>query len=332
MTIPRQNNFDLLRLIFASIVVLYHCHDLGRNTAYSWVPFVTSSRFAVEGFFAMSGCLIIGSYDQNPALREYLEKRARRLLPAYWAALIFTLILGVLMSDLSAEAFLRSSSTWKYVVANLTFLNFLHPTLPGLFTGNPAMPTVNGALWTIKVEVMFYLLVPAIVACCRRLGRWQTLSAIYFASVSFRIWCSHLNHPSLSNQLPGQLCFFAVGAMVYFYYPWFRTHRTWMWLCAVISYSLSLYLGWIVFRALGVALGVMCLGLLVPNRRGLTKYGDFSYGTYVFHFPVVQTFVSLGVVSAYPNIALGLVCFTVGLLAIASWNFVEKPFLRRPKI
>jgi peptidoglycan/LPS O-acetylase OafA/YrhL len=176
---------------------------------------------------------------------------------------------------------------------------------------------------------MFYLLVPAIVACCRRLGRWQTLGAIYLLSVAFRVLCSRLNHPSLSIQLPGQLCFFVIGAFVYFYYPWFIKHSNWMWLAAIVSYSLSHYFGWVIFRALGVGLGVMCVGLLLPYRRGPTKYGDFSYGIYVFHFPVIQTFVSLGIMSAYPYPALGLVCFTVGLVALASWNFIEKPFLRR---
>jgi peptidoglycan/LPS O-acetylase OafA/YrhL len=150
-------------------------------------------------------------------------------------------------------------------------------------------------------------------------------------SVLFRALCSHLNRPSLSIQLPGQLCFFVVGALVYFYYPLFKKHPIWMWLIAIISYSLSLYLGWIIFRAVGVALGVMCLGLLLPYRPGLTRHGDFSYGTYVFHFPVIQLFVSLGIVSAYPNMALGLIFFTVGLIAMASWNFIEKPFLRRTK-
>src|ERR1700692_4474705 len=121
MTIPRQNNFDLLRLIFASMVVLYHCHDLSLNPTYSWITFVANSRLAVEGFFAMSGYLIVGSYDQNSNLIEYLQKRARMLLPAYWAALIFTLILAVFQSKLAVGAFLRSPSTWKYILADLAF-------------------------------------------------------------------------------------------------------------------------------------------------------------------------------------------------------------------
>jgi peptidoglycan/LPS O-acetylase OafA/YrhL len=324
---PRNNNFDLLRMLFASMVVLYHCHDLSLNTSYFWIPYVTSSGLAVEGFFAMSGCLIVGSYDRNPAIGSYLEKRARRLLPAYWAALLFTLILALFMSSLPVFALLRSPSTYKYILANLTFLSFLHPVLPGLFVHNPVLAAVNGALWTIKVEVMFYLLVPAIVACGRRFGHCETLSGIFLLSVGYRVLCSHLHHPLLAVQLPGQLCFFVIGSLTYYYYPWFQRCRHWMWTTALISYLLSVFLGWIAFRAIGVGLGVMCLGLLLPCMRGPTKYGDFSYGTYVFHFPVIQAFISRGIVNAVPNAALGLICLTTGCLAIASWYLVERPWL-----
>jgi len=331
MALSRHNNFDILRLLFASMVVLYHCHDLSRNAAYSWIPFIASSRLAVEGFFTMSGCLIVGSYDQNPRLGQYFEKRARRLLPAYWCALIFSLILGLFESSLHFGTFLRSPETWKYIFANLSFLNFLHPTLPGVFLDNPVMPAVNGALWTIKVEVMFYLLVPAIVFCCRRLGVWQTLATTFISSILFRIIASHSNYPALITQLPGQLCFFAIGALAYFYYPQFMNRRLWMWVLALVSYVISLGTGWIFFRALGVGLGVLCAGLLIPYYRGITKYGDFSYGLYVFHFPIIQAFIALGIVSRHPFIALILICISVGCMATFSWNVVEKPFLKRKK-
>jgi len=326
---PRSNNFDLLRLLFATMVVFYHCHDLSQSSAYSWIPLVANSRLAVEGFFAMSGCLIVGSYDQDSRLTEYLKKRARRVLPAYWAALIFTLVLASFLSSLRIQDLLRSPSTWKFIFANLTFANFLHPAFPGLFADNPMTSAVNGALWTIKVEIMFYLLVPAIVKCCRLLGRWQTLTGMFLLSVGYRVVCSHLNHPRMEIQLPGQLCFFVVGSLVYYYYPWFKNHRRWMWPCAIISFILSFCLGWIALRAIGVALGVMCAGLLLPPWRGPTKYGDFSYGTYVFHFPVIQAFIALGVVSAYPNLALWLICITVVLLAVTSWYLIERPCLQK---
>jgi peptidoglycan/LPS O-acetylase OafA/YrhL len=324
---PRNNNFDLLRLIFACMVVMYHCHDWSLNPSYFWIPYVTSSRLAVEGFFAMSGCLIVASYDRNPALGKYLEKRARRLLPAYWTALLFTLMLALLMSSLPVVTLLRTRATYEYILANLTFLNFLQPVLPGLFAHNPVLIVANGALWTIKVEVMFYLLVPAMTACGRRFGHGETLSGIFLLSVIYRALCFRMNQRTMALQLPGQLCFFVMGSLTYHYYPWFLRCRHWIWTSAIVSYLLSLYLGWITFRAIGVGLGVMCVGLLLPCLRGPTKYGDFSYGTYVYHSPVVQAFISLGIVKAAPVAALGLICLTTGCLAIASWHLIERPWL-----
>jgi peptidoglycan/LPS O-acetylase OafA/YrhL len=86
----RHNNFDLLRLLFASIVLLYHCYDLSFSPEYFWIPRVASADLAVQGFFAMSGFLIVSSYESSSTLRSYLSNRGRRILPAYWAALIFT--------------------------------------------------------------------------------------------------------------------------------------------------------------------------------------------------------------------------------------------------
>jgi peptidoglycan/LPS O-acetylase OafA/YrhL len=130
-TMPRSNNFDILRLAFASMVVLFHCYDLSLESTLNWVPHICSARLAVEGFFAMSGCLIVGSYENSSSLRKYLEKRAKRILPGYWLALLFTLVIGVTFSTLSPSVFLRSPDTWKYTSANLGFLNFIHPNLPG---------------------------------------------------------------------------------------------------------------------------------------------------------------------------------------------------------
>lgn len=327
--IRRKNNFDLLRLIFASIVVLFHCSDLSFDPAYAWIPKLISATLAVQGFFTMSGFLIIRSYDRDSQLWSYLEKRARRIFPAYWAALVFTLLIGAVFSILPLRSFVGSSSTWKYICSNLLLVNFLNPTLPGLFTSNPVMQSVNGALWTIKVEVAFYLIVPLIVVGCRKWGRWQVLCGIFLLSVFYRNVCDHFHRPKLEIQLPGQLCFFIVGALVYYYYEYFDRHRRWMWFSAIICYVASIVVGGSVLRALGVALGVMCIALLFPSIGQPAKHGDFSYGIYVFHFPIIQLFISLGLVHFHPQIALGVILVCVGAIAFASWKFVEEPCLKR---
>jgi peptidoglycan/LPS O-acetylase OafA/YrhL len=324
----RHNNFDLLRLLFASIVVLYHCYDLSFSPAYLWIPYVASANLAVQGFFAMSGFLIIGSYESSSTLRSYLNKRGRRILPAYWAALIFTLILGMFFSTLPVRAFLSSGSTWKYAGANFCFANFLHPSLPGLFEKNPVMSSVNGSLWTIKLEVMFYLSVPVIVWLCRKMGKSQVLGGLFLLSVIY-VSLMQRFHPTLASQLPGQLCFFMVGALAYYYRDWCKRNAWLAWTIAIICYLISIFSGWIAFRAVGVSLGVICFALLVPPIGRPAKYGDFSYGTYVYHFPVIQTFIALGLIKSHPELALGLILLSVAALSFTSWNLIEKPFLRR---
>jgi peptidoglycan/LPS O-acetylase OafA/YrhL len=325
----RANNFDLLRLLFALIVVLAHCHDLSLQPTLWWIPRIFSSRIAVEGFFAMSGYLIVASYDRSSSLSSYLKKRARRILPAYWAALIFSLVLGTVFTSLPASVFWQSYDTWKYILANLSLANFLHPALPGLFVNNPAESAVNGALWTIKVEVLFYLSVPGVAVLCRRFGKWQALSTIFFLSICYRALCEHTNHPTLATQFPGQLSYFIVGSMAYYYHHRFREVRTSAWIIALSTYILYLATDWMALRAFSVPLLVLCFAFFFPRVIGPTKYGDFSYGIYVFHCPIIQTLVGWGMFLLHPTLSVAFVVLVVTLLAVASWNLIERPSLGR---
>ncbi len=233
----------------------------------------------------MSGYLIVASYDRSSSLSNYLKKRARRILPAYWATLVFSLILGTAFSRISAVEFWKSLETWKYIFSNLSFANFLHPTLPGLFLHNPGQLTVNGALWTIKVEVMFYLLVPGIVVLCRRLGRWQVLSIIFFLSAVYRTACEGAGHPSLAMQLPGQLCYFAIGSLVYYYYPWFCKHGTWMWATAISSYLLYLAIDGIVLSGFLDPFGSPLFRVSFPSLSGSNQVRRFFLWNLCFSLP-----------------------------------------------
>lgn len=104
-----------------------------------------------------------------------------------------------------------------YLAANLVFLNFLAPNLPGVFATNP-VTEVNGALWTLKVEVMFYAAVPVIAWLCRRLGTALVLLGLYLASVAYYLILGQLAeahgsqlYAQLQRQLPGQLSYFVAG-------------------------------------------------------------------------------------------------------------------------
>jgi peptidoglycan/LPS O-acetylase OafA/YrhL len=323
------NNFDVLRLSLAGMVVLAHCHDLSRAAELAWITRVISSRVAVEGFFAMSGYLIVASYERSSSLHSYCSKRARRILPAYWGALVFTVALGAALSTLSIFPFLRSPETWKYVAATLSFASFLHPTLPGVFASNPGVIAANGALWTIKVEIMFYLLVPGLVFLCRRAGRWRTLGLTFVASVCYRTACQASGHEALALQLPGQLAFFAIGALIHYNHAEFVRRGRWMWTIGGAAFLAHVATGGFGLRAVGIAVLTLCAALLAPSVEGPTRWGDFSYGIYVTHFPIVQACVALGCfrIEPYFGVAVALVC--VAAVAAGSWFGIERRWLNR---
>ncbi len=332
VSIPKVNNFDILRLVLAWMVVFYHAALLSKAAQLAWVPTWSDGTVAVEGFFAISGCLITMSYDRNSNLKDYLIRRAERILPAYYAATVFVLVLGVLLTNLSLVKLLTSRRTLSFLAANVVFLGHIHPNLPGVYMGNPLTSAVNGALWTIKVEVLFYLFVPVFFYLCRRLGKPWVILGLCIGSVIYQAVLTRLGMVEYARQLPGQLSFFMIGAAVYFYYPIFRKYSAWMWGICVASILIYFAIHIFVFRIVGVSLATLCVGLLLPVFKGPTRYGDFSYGTYVLHYPLIQAFVALGLFTASAWAGMTACAVAVLILSVLSWNLVEKKFLRRQRV
>jgi peptidoglycan/LPS O-acetylase OafA/YrhL len=328
----RDNSFDLIRLGLAWIVVGAHCHDLSLSPALQpYGPLLQSGR-AVDAFFAISGCLIVASWDRTRSTREYFVRRARRILPAYWLALFFCLVLGAVMTTLPETGYWHSVETWKYLGANILFLNFLHPGLPGVFQANPLEPAMDGALWTIKLEVMFYLIVPVLVWFVRRWKPLPVLGSVFVLSVGYHEFLAHRGHHNLAIQLPGQLCFFMVGALVYYNYNWFEANRGKVWLVSLPLLALAVATNWFVLDALAIPLFTLAVAFLLPTYRGITAHGDFSYGTYVLHFPIVQAVIALGLFAYSPWLAVGVVVVCVAAAAVFSWFAVERQFLRPARV
>lgn len=316
----RNNNFDIVRLILATIVVFYHSAALSLSSSLAFVPSVFSGHVAVDGFFAISGFLIFASYDRCKSLKEYFTNRAFRILPGYWLSTVFCLLIAFSLGHFHVG---------KFLLANLAFANFLHPGIDGVFQSNPANPYMNGALWTIKVEVMFYLSVPFIAWFCRKLNRDAVLWTLIILSILYRVMFAH--HESLSVQLPGQLSFFLIGTLIYYHLAFFKKHGLWMMPAAIICFALHAWTGWFFLRPFAVATLTMGASLLVPEIKGPTRWGDFSYGTYILHYPIIQIIVAAGLYNNHPWAAFSLGLLCVAVAAIFSWFVVEKPALAHSK-
>ncbi len=274
-----------------------------------------SGHLAVEGFFAISGFLIFASYERSSSLQDYFFKRAARILPGYWLATAFCLLIAF---------FYGSFHVARFLFANLTFANFLAGSIPGVFASNP-FDGMNGALWTIKIEVMFYILVPVIVWLCRRLNRDAVLWTLFVLSIVYRV--AMADHDTFALQLPGQLSFFMIGALIHYHLRWFETYGKWLTAAAALLYIGHLATGWFVLRPAGVATLTLSASLLFPTVKGPTRWGDFSYGIYVLHWPIIQLFVTTGLYHTRPWVALVLTLITIAIAAVLSWFFVEKPSL-----
>jgi peptidoglycan/LPS O-acetylase OafA/YrhL len=336
--VNHRNNFDLLRFAFAFTVFLVHAHVLSGESALATLSRYFSSDFAIKAFFVVSGYLVPMSYEKASSLCDYAGKRIRRVYPAYFAIVVACAALGAIVTKLPPAEYL-SGGLAAYLAANLVFLNFLAPNLPGVFAANP-FTAVNGALWTLKVEVMFYAIVPLIAWLCRRVGPARVLAALYLASAAYHLALGHLAQASgsqlyaqLQRQLPGQLAYFVAGAAG-FYFAGILARR-WRLLAvaalagyATVALSRNVVLEALLYPAVLAALVVYAaVGLRYLGNFG--RFGDFSYGIYVVHFPLLQLLVSLGLFRFDPWLALGTATLAVLALAALSWHYVEKPFLRR---
>ncbi len=314
----RENNFDILRLILAIVVVFFHAGAISGSPDLVWLSDAFSGHLAVEGFFAISGFLIFASYERSTSLKDYFLKRGGRILPGYWLATIFCL----------AIAFTEGCfHVGKFLFGNLTFANFIQPWIPGLWETNPTN-IVDGALWTLKIEVMFYIAVPLIVWACRKLRRDAVLWTLFALSIVYRVVMTP-KHEDLSLQLPGQLSFFMIGALVHYHQKLFYKYGWWLMAGAGALFAVHKYTGWFAPRPAAVATLILGAALLLPVVKGPARWGDFSYSTYVLHWPILQLVVAAGVFALHPWGAMLLVFLVIAVGAVISWFLVEKPALDR---
>ena len=330
-----NNNFNLLRLAFALMVALFHLARLPGLPAFQaasgWLA--NAAEIGVQGFFILSGYLVYASLERTTSLRLYAEKRVRRLYPAYATVIVLCTVAALLFSPAARAAPIEVA---RYLGWNLAFLNFGAPSLPGVFDKNP-VTEINGALWTLKIEVMFYLLLPLLAWVLRAAGRrrWLLIGLIYVAAEAWRIGFRILGQGAggevfdqLYPQLPGQMSFFITGiGLRILDREGFKPTLIGAGVGLAMIVATLLYHEVEFLRAAGIGLFSAWIALGIPRLFDASKFGDLSYGIYIVHFPVIQTVVALGLFTI-PFVGLGVAAAVTLTGAILLWHFVEKPFLR----
>jgi len=205
----------------------------------------------------------------------------------------------------------------KYLLAHLAFATFAHPGLLGVFTSNE-FHYVNGVLWTLKIEVGFYALVPLLLRV--RVPFSVTAPVIYAGAI---LWFTFLSttHYTLATQLPGQLSYFMAGALIERYERAFRRSYGGV-LCVALAIIASQW-----YPLFPAALAVLVLGfcIVLPPLAHASRFGDFSYGTYIWHFPTLQL-IATQHWPATTSTAVALIA--IGVATVFSWHVIEEPWLR----
>ncbi|WP_285026179.1 acyltransferase [Plantibacter sp. ME-Dv--P-122b] len=323
---PRLNSLNAIRLILAVSVIVAHSWPLtGRHLG---GPLDT---LGVDGFFILSGYLIAGSWVRNPKWSAFLLARGRRILPGFWVALVVTAFLlapiGAAFQGVDGWKLITSGESLSYVVQNAALYIFEH-RVGGTPVGLPYSDSWNGSLWTLQWEAFCYvgLLVLGLTGLLRR--KW------FVASLTLVFWSLYTalhgrldRSIFLESRLDDGIRFamlFLVGVLIFTLAR--RIPITWpLVVAAAVLLAVSLFLP--DYRILGVwpyAYLLVAVGALV-KLPWLALRNDFSYGVYIYAFPIQQILAST-VLVALPIWGFAGISVVVTLpLAVASWFLVEKP-------
>lgn len=326
-----------MRYIMSIYVILGHISILTNID----IPLIGTSYIAVGGFFALSGFLLFSSFQKAPTISHYINRRARRILPPYILVVVLCTTLLWTVSDFPLHEYISSIETWRYLFANLSFLNFLQPTLPGIFSGQEfTMSAVNGSLWTMKGEWICYLTVPIIFFILTKHKHHNGL-LLFLGIICVAIFCEWLLYELAENthnnlylllakQFGGLMVFFYIGALINHLLPMFIRFR---WALFLLSIACALFQNYIplyhlIFLPFSVSIITIFLSLVGSWGKPFNQYDNVSYDMYLFHFPIIQLFVYFGIPEMMPSwllcISIIIVTYFAGML---SWNLLGKHIL-----
>ena len=346
--------FDFLRIALAISVVAAHTPYVAAGSADSdqtWIVWFPQYAILVM-FFALSGFLIAAS-GLRLSLKEFLVNRGMRIVPALAVEIVLSaLILGPIFTALPLSDYFTSIGTYKYFTNVFGLVNYV---LPGVFAGNPA-PEVNSSLWTVPFEYGCYALMTVfIVFGLLRRPALIVLGAVVLVGIGLALQAT--GHVAQASQLPAGVAgtlhdkifstapflgrgaklpvAFMLGIAIYLYRNRIPYDGRLLAACCALCAAVAI-LGpadWMTQPVLNALVSpalvyiTAFLGVSKLPRLPLFSKGDYSYGIYLYGFPMQQVVkVWLPHAPLIVQFAVALVLIT--LFAAFSWHWIEKPILK----
>jgi peptidoglycan/LPS O-acetylase OafA/YrhL len=330
-----QNNYLLLRLVAALLVIYGHSYAItklaGRmDLIQRALRFTYAGEVGVDAFFVISGFLVTASYLNRRSWPEFMKARCLRIFPGLLVCLlVIVFMLGPVVTSLEPAAYLTDPALYTGLLRNLTLVD-LHLRLPGVFDQLPQPGAVNGSLWTLPVEFMLYILlgifgVVGILFSRRWYGLFILACCVAALGLSMRV--HFFADKSLYLRL---LLLFAAGSVIRVYADRIPLSN---WIFAGLTLLTALFYHhrglepmftvWLVYAVFWAA--------YIPDLHWSNRMGDYSYGLYIYAFPIEQTLRQYIPDIQPVELFLCASLLTLGC-AMLSWHFVEHPALDLKKV
>ncbi len=339
------NAFELLR-VAAALWVLYS-HAFALYGLHEPVVFEGHASVAVDVFFSISGYLVVQSWVRDADIWRFLLRRSLRIFPGLVVAVLVSIFLiGALATELKLPEYFSSRQIWAYLISNIG-LTVAEGELPGVFKSNPFPSAVNGSLWTLRYEVLMYALLALLGGICNLLRRPRLMRVgcmlLLLCFLLIGVVCTLQGINRLSAPIPfiwragfdfdivriaSLGIYFFSGCCLYLYRDQIRLS---FWpvapaLLAAVFFPPNVWqhlLIWILVPYT-VIVAAWNSPLLFKKFRGF----DYSYGIYIYAFPI-QQLVSMHGMQWQWSFSLTLlvsVALTIFMAAL-SWHWIERPAL-----
>lgn len=338
ISLRKDNSFNAIRLICCLIIIIGHSMDLS-ETGHYWVfirKYLIQLNDCVNVFFILSGFFVTRSYlakkSNGMTVGKFYRHRAYRLLPSYYITIVLSTIgfFGILhqLYNCDAQAYLGTIHFWKYLFSSISTLNFICPSPVSDSYANGAFAgfSLNGSLWTMKIEIGFYIFLPLLIFCLEKLNTKKSrnlfLTVLYILSVFWKYSLKYLGIKtssgiffSLSDQLPGYAAYFISGILIVYNWKFINNNLNKLVIPAIALYMMHFAAKTEILVPLTLSICVFWVGL---NFRQIGKIGggeDYSYEMYLFHWPLIMYCVQGEMFAKLPALTIVMVIATSFLYA-----------------
>jgi peptidoglycan/LPS O-acetylase OafA/YrhL len=342
-SVPHPTGFDYLRLVLSISVIMWHsvivCYGRTAEDPFWTGPLRPLVFFILPSFFALSGFLVASSLERHK-IPQFLMLRCMRIFPALAVeVLISALILGPLLTTVTWHEYFSSNKFLSYLENTI---GLIHYELPGVFENVPIPNFVNLQLWTVPVELYCYIAITvlALLSIARRpawlfavtLGGALLLTAHNYYGIPSGIHGIRkviLNDRPPNGMLPIAFLF---GVSLYVMRRQLPFNALLLLISALVYPVLVMNTSSVYLAALPLAYVTVFLGLLNPSRTLLIMGADYSYGIYLYGFPLQQSISDLfplhrvWYINVMGSLALAFVC------AYLSWTLLESRVLDKRKV